>query len=112
MVSFGNLILKYLLMSFQVADRSNVDAGLTGICGKLFWLEVHEFNFVMTLLVHDNLGFEILCQVQEHLFLAQAVGEEKDSVLHVRAHDIDQPLVSLLTRREVILRVRERIIQV
>lgn len=67
---------------------------------------------MVSVLIDHNFAFEIFRQVEEHLFFAQIVREKKDAVLHVRLHDVDQPLVSFLTAWEIVLWIRKCVIKV
>ena len=99
-------------MSFQVADGANMDSAFTRICSELFWLQIHQCDFTMAVLIDNNLCFKILSQVQKYFLLAQAVGEEKYAVLRVGAHNINEALVSFFSAWKVVLGVRKSVIHV
>ena len=88
---------QYLLVSFQIANRTNMYAALSGICSEQLGFQVHQGDLIVALLIYDYLAVEILGQVKEHLLLTQAVREEEDAVLKVGSDDVDQALVSFFS---------------
>ena len=59
----------YLLMSFQIANRSYMYTAFSGICSEQLGFQVHQGNLIVAFLIYDYLALEILGQVQEHLLL-------------------------------------------
>ena len=50
----------YLLMSFQVANRSNMDTALRRICSEQLRFQVHQGDLVVAVLIYHDLTLEVL----------------------------------------------------
>ena len=99
-------------MCLQVADRTNMDAALRGICGKQLWLEIHQLDFVIPVLLDHDLAFKVFSQIQKDLLLAKIVAEKEDAVVHVGPHYVHQSLVGFFAAWKVVLWVRKCVIKV
>ena len=98
-------------MCFQVSDRPDVDVALSGIGREGLRLQVHKLDLAHSVFIDDDLTLEVIRQIEENLLLTERVREQEDAMVLVALHHVDQSLVCFLSRREVILRIGECVVE-